>query len=71
MSKIIYFSGKSLLHSGLDVPGLDNFLKIQKYFHPNAGMKDRSGIIDIPFKTKILNPLPVMNPNLQWHVWKS
>jgi len=61
MSDIIYFNGQSILDQKLCIPGLGDFVKIQKYFHPNAGVKDRSGTINSPFKTKILNPLPAMD----------
>lgn len=61
MSEIIYFSGQSILTNNLNIDGLDDFLKIQHYFHLTSGVLDRSNTIAIPFKHKILNPLPKMD----------
>jgi len=58
MSKLIYFTGMSLLKSNLDVPQIQDFLKVQKFSAPNLCIKDRSGVIKTPFNIEILNPLP-------------
>ena len=67
MSNLIYFSGMALLdnHDKLSdqIPGLTDFLKIQKYFQLNAGMLDRSGTIHTPFNSVISNPLPKFDNN--------
>jgi hypothetical protein len=65
MPKLIYFNGAQLNNPILidQVPGLVEFLKIQKYSHPNAGVKDRSNTIKSPFKTEILSPLPDLDLN--------
>jgi len=63
MSKLIYFNGSQLDNPTLieNISGLVDFLKIQKYSHPNAGVKDRSNTISSPFKTQLLSPLPDFN----------
>jgi hypothetical protein len=60
MSELIYFSGALLDNPVLveKIPGLRDFLKIQKYSQLNAGVKDRSNTILSPFKTKLISPLP-------------
>jgi hypothetical protein len=63
MPELIYFSGAPLANPLLveQIPYLADFLKIQKFSHPNAGVKDRSGTIRSPFKTKLLAPLPTLD----------
>jgi hypothetical protein len=62
MSNLIYFSGMPLLDNrnklSDQIPGLTDFLKIQKYFQLNAGVLDRSRTIHNPFRSVISNPLP-------------
>ena len=63
MSKLIYFNGSSLDNPDLveKISGLADFLKIQKYSHPNAGIKDRSNTIASPFNVELLSPLPSLD----------
>jgi hypothetical protein len=64
MSELIYFSGSALNHPTLreKIPGVNDQLKLQYYMHPNAGIKDRSGTLESPFRTKILSPIPDLPP---------
>jgi len=51
----IVFKDKNISNS---VPGLSNFLELQKLFSLHVGINDRTGTIRTPFRQKILNPLP-------------
>jgi hypothetical protein len=63
MSNLLYFKTSSLYPLKEQVPGLENFLKIQKFSHINVGIKDRTGTLTIPFRNKIFSPLPVFDPD--------
>lgn len=65
MPKLLYFNGSQLHNSRLidEIPGLANFLKIQKFFQPNAGIIDRSGTLVSPLNVQISNPLPSFDYN--------
>jgi hypothetical protein len=65
MSKLIYFNSSLLNNAQLieQIFGLDDFLKIQQYSHPNAGIKDRTGTIKSPFDIKLISPLPELDLN--------
>lgn len=69
MPDLIYFSGLPLLENQKQlsekIPGLNDFLKIQKYFMLNVGIIDRSNIIKNPFNSIITNPLPKFDENFK------
>lgn len=63
MSNLIYINNFLLKNNSSldDIPGYINFRKISKFIQPSNSMIDRTGIIQNPFKTKILNPIPAFD----------
>jgi len=61
---LMYYGVLGLKHAPINfiesIPGLANFLRLQRFFHSNAGIVDRTGTLSIPFKTN-LNPMPKMH----------
>lgn len=58
MSSILYYNATQIYNKGLDLPGIDNLLALQKIVAPHNGILDRTGTIILPFKTQVHTPLP-------------
>lgn len=57
-NSLIYFSPAIFKDKKIEIPGLNNFLELQKLFSIHVSINDRTESIISPFKQKILNPLP-------------
>ena len=57
-NRLIYVSPAVFKDKTLPIPGLKNYLELQKLFPVHVGIKDRTGTLVTPFKQTVVNPLP-------------